>query len=179
MYRRLGWHLAGLMGLALAGCAGPVDTQTFIDPSVTTNQTKYDGFLAYAAFKDLAVEGRFEKAMCQQLVSTGHACTPMLTAASPTRPQDAASRQRAMAHSGAQAALVIELADPDTTSRQMLANGCPGYRVSLVDTRTQRVIARMAIDTAGRSTEALPAKAEAVARATVSALDRKGLLQPR
>ncbi|HET7313835.1 hypothetical protein, partial [Salinisphaera sp.] len=109
--------------LSLGGCPS-LATQTFA-PS-NARGVRYDGFMAYAAFSDLAVEGAFEHALCQRLHAAGHACETMLHAAPPTEKQTGASRRRAAETSGAQAVVMVELADPDTASRRILANGQPG-----------------------------------------------------
>lgn len=164
------------LAVGVAGCAHPPPVDRY--QAADTGPLSYDGFLAYGAFKDLAVEGRFEKALCRRLMQAGHACTPMLAIATPTSPQDSASRQRAMQASGAQAALVVELLDPDTTSRRVLADGQPAYRVSVIDIASQAVVARLAIsnpDTANT----LNARANAVAEATTGSLADAGWLAPR
>lgn len=167
--------LAVVVCLGLTGCAG-LPTQSFLAPG--QKQTTYDGFLAYGAFSDLGVEGAFERAMCQRLLAAGHACQTMLSAAPPTAPQNGDSRHRAALGSGAQAVILIELADPGAASRRILADGRPGYRVSVVDAQSQKVVARLAID--GRKTDAPPERrAHAVARAVVRALKRDKLLTPR
>lgn len=160
-----------------AGCASGLRTQRFLAHGAGSSM-RYDGFLAYAAFKDLSAEGRFEKALCQRLNQAGHACVPMLALATPTAPQDGASRQRAMRQSGAQAAVVIELADPDSASRRLLADGRIGYRVSVIDTKSQAVVARLAIENPRHAND-LAARAHAVAQATVAALDSASLLRQR
>ena len=163
-----------LLGLA-AGCAA-TDTQSFIAPAA--HNPRYDGFLAYGAFRDLGVEGRFEKALCERLAKAGHACVPMLAVATPTRPQDAASRQRAAHTSGAQAIVIIELADTHTTSRQVLTNGAPGYKVSLVDVSDQKVVAQFAIE--GRTGKVpLASRAAQLADNIVVALQVQQLLYRR
>lgn len=173
-FKSLFWVVA--LAIGAAGCASqpPVDRYQ----AANTGPLAYDGFLAYGAFKDLAVEGRFEKALCARLMQAGHACTPMLAIATPTSPQDSASRQRAMQDSGAQAALIVELLDPDTTSRRVLADGRPAYRVSVIDIASQAVVARLVIrNPDGANT--LDARAKAVAEATSRSLEDAGWLAPR
>ncbi|AWN16399.1 hypothetical protein [Salinisphaera sp. LB1] len=177
---RLTWRvrlpiLAIAVAWSLAGCAAGLPTQAFMSPSAA--HTHYDGFLAYAAFSDLAVEGAYEKALCRQLLSAGHACDTMLQAAPPTRPQNGDSRHWAALNSGAQAIVVIELADPKAASRRILDNGRIGYRVSLIDVNTQKVMARFAIDD-GRSRH-LSSRADALAAAVVHALKQRQLLTRR
>ncbi|HET7314814.1 MAG TPA: hypothetical protein VFJ08_10725, partial [Salinisphaera sp.] len=95
--------------------------------------------------------------------------------APPTEKQTGASRRRAAETSGAQAVVMVELADPDTASRRILANGQPGYRVSLIDVSRHRVVARLAIE--GRSGHRSPgSRAGAVADAVVKALAAHDLL---
>ncbi len=166
--------LAIVVGCAAGGCAG-LPTQAFVSPG--TVNTRYDGFLAYGAFSDLAVEGAYEKAMCRRLLAVGHACNTMLQSAPPTVPQDGDSRHRAALSSGAQAIVVIELADPKAASRRILDNGRIGYRVSLIDVKTQKVIARFAVDD-GRSGD-LSRRAQALAQAVVRALEQRNLLARR
>lgn len=159
----------------LAACAG-LPAQSYVSPRV--NGKTYDGFLAYGAFSDLAVEGAFEQAMCDRLRAAGHACETMLEAAPPTAPQNGASRHRAALGSGAQAVITIELADPTTASRRILAGGRPGYRVSVVDTATQKVVARIAVE--GQHSDALPGRrGRALAKAVVHALKHRKLLTQR
>ena len=165
-----------VFALLFAGCASGPTAERYL--AAGAHDKTYDGFLAYRALKDLVIEGRFEKALCARLRQAGHACVPMLAIAMPTSPQDSTTRQRAMRTSGAQAALVIELIDPTTTSRQLLADGAPAYRVSVIDTKTQAIMARLAIENP-RDANDLAARADAVAVATTRALEDAGLLQPR
>lgn len=166
--------LSGLV-LILAGCS-TLPTQTFAPAAARSGP--YDGFMAYAAFSDLGVEGRFEQALCQRLHAAGHACDTMLHAAPPIAKQTGASRQRAAAASGAQAVIMVELADPDTSSRRILAGGRPGYRISLIDLSRHQVVSRIAID--GRAGDRSPgSRAGAVADAVVKALATHNLLTPR
>lgn len=158
--------------IVLAGCAG-LSTQSFLAPGA--GHKTYDGFMAYAAFSDLAVEGAYEHAMCQRLLKAGHACNTMLQLASPTAPQNGASRQQAAMSSGAQAIVFIELANPKSESRRILDNGRPGYRVSLIDAKTQKVVARLAVD-ARRKPRGMKARAKALANAVVRALAQRKLL---
>lgn len=161
--------------VGMTACAG-LPTQSFIAPGA--HDARYDGFLAYGAFSDLAVEGAYEKAMCRQLLAAGHACETMLDAASPTAPQNGASRRRAAVGSGAQAVVMIELLDPDADSRRILASGRPGYRVSLIDIKSQKVVARFAIE-GRKSHEGPAARAKRVARAVTHALQQRHLLKQR
>ncbi|WP_423821522.1 hypothetical protein V5738_14395 [Salinisphaera sp. SPP-AMP-43] len=165
----------GLLLLA-SGCAG-LPTQSFV--SSTAEQPRYDGFMAYAAFSDLGVEGAFESALCDRLHDTRHACETMLDAAPPTRSQNAASRHRAALASGAQAVILIELADPAATSRRILAGGRPGYRISVVDTASQEVIARLAIEGKNARRRSATARAKTLAKAIVAALRENKLLKSR
>lgn len=163
-----------VLSTALAGCAG-LPTQSFVSPSA--DGTSYDGFLAYGAFSDLAVEGAYEKALCRHLLAAGHACNTMLALVPPTVPQTGDSRQRAALKSGAQAVVIVELADPKAASRRILDDGRPGYRVTLTDAQKQKLMARFAIDD-GRSRN-LSERADALADAVVQALRRRKLLQQR
>lgn len=165
----------GLLLLA-SGCAG-LPTQSFV--SSTVEQPRYDGFMAYAAFSDLGVEGAFESALCDRLHDTRHACETMLAAAPPTRPQDAASRHQAALASGAQAVILIELADPETASRRILAGGRPGYRISVVDTTSQKTVARLAIEGSKNRQQIPEPRARALAEAIVAALREDNLLRSR
>lgn len=151
-------------------------SQAFINPASASRT--YDGFLAYAAFKDLGVEGRYEQALCKRLEKAGHACVSMLALATPTRHQDGSSRARAATTSGAQASIVIELADPATDSRRLLADGRPGYRVSLIDTQSKRVVAVFAIEQ-GSHPAGLRQRAARLADAVVTSLAGNDLLPPR
>jgi len=130
--------------VALAGCASSPEIASYLDPIAADH--RYDGFLAYAAFTDLGLEARYENALCERLMSAGHACTTMLAAAPPTRDQDAASRHAATRASGAQATIVIELASPDSISRRLLADCAPGFEISVIDNANQQVVARVAIE---------------------------------
>lgn len=154
----------------LAGCSSlPIQSH------VATDQ-QYDGFLAYAAFSDLGVEGAFEKAICEHLQSQGHACQTMLEEVPPVVPGDQVDYYKAALASGAQAVIFVELADMDSQSRQVLANGQPAYRVSLLDTRTREVVARLAVE--GRSGQHQPReRGQALAQAVAQALEQKRLLE--
>ncbi|WP_348761233.1 hypothetical protein [uncultured Salinisphaera sp.] len=165
-----------VLAMGVAGCASSPSVDRY--PAAHTDVPAYDGFLAYGAFKDLSVEGRFEKALCARLMQAGHACTPMLAVATPTSPQDSASRQRAMQASGAQAALIVELLDPETTSRRLLADGRPAYRVSVIDIDSQALAAQLVIGDS-KQAHTLKARAKAVAEATTGALADAGWLAPR
>lgn len=166
------------MSLAvLTGCASAPQSRTFLAPGLSPD-TRYDGFLAYAAFKDIVVEDRFETALCKRLERARHACSTMLSEASPTRGQTGASRQRAARTSGAQALVSIELINPATASRQLLAAGQPAFDVRLVDLADGRIIARMAIQPE-RKHPSSNDDSQAVADAVVVALQRRHLLRSR
>lgn len=159
-----------VLSMLLAGCSS-LPTQSH----VATDQ-QYDGFLAYAAFSDLGVEGAFEKAICQRLQSQGHACRTMLEEVPPVVPGDQVDYYQAALASGAQAVVFIELADMDSQSRQVLANGQPAYRVSLLDTQTRAVVARFAVE--GRPGRQQPReRGQALARAVTQALEQQHLLK--
>ena len=176
VFRSAGPALLIVFALLSAGCASVPTADRYL--TAGARHKTYDGFLAYGAFKDLVVEGRFENALCARLKQAGQACVPMLAIATPTSCQDSATRQRAMRTSGAQAALVIELIDPNTASRQLLANGAPAFRVSVVDIKAQTIMARLTIENP-QDADDLEARADAVAAATTRALVDAGLLQPR
>ncbi|MES1924703.1 hypothetical protein T31B1_05230 [Salinisphaera sp. T31B1] len=129
--------------LGLAGCVTRPPADAMLDPAF--EDTRYDGFLVYAAFDDLGAEARFERESCKRLIATGHACTTLLAAAPPTRAQNARSRHEASRRSGAQAIIVIELADPDTASRRLLAGRVPGFEVTLIDNESQQVVLAAAV----------------------------------
>ncbi|WP_123631827.1 hypothetical protein [Salinisphaera orenii] len=97
-----------------------------VDPAHA--DTRYDGFIVYAAFDDVGLRMRYERALCARLIAAGHACTTMIAAAPPTREQDAASRHAASRNSGAQATLLIEFAEVTGDARRLLAGGAPATR---------------------------------------------------
>lgn len=161
----------------LVGCAAAPTSYRFVDPAY--DGTRYDGFMAYAAFTDRAIEAAFEQALCEQLANTGHACTTMLQEAPPTREQDAASRHRASRKSGAQATIVIELADPETESRQLIGGGRPAYEVTVIDNDRQQVAARVFVDSGATDSARVADQANGLARQVVEALDQQSLLYQR
>ncbi|MES1949610.1 hypothetical protein S4A8_02085 [Salinisphaera sp. S4-8] len=165
-----------LVCLMLAGCAS-TPAYRFVDPGY--DDTRYDGFIAYAAFTDLAIEAAFEQALCKRLLAAGHACTPMLDAAPPTREQDGASRHAASRASGAQASIVIELADMDSVSRRVIGQARPAYNVRVVDNADQRVAVQLAIESPAGARAAVSQQADALARQIVAALDQAALLYQR
>lgn len=161
-----------IIASVVAGCAG-LPTESFVAPA--TGGRTYDHFVAYAAFSDLGARGAFEHAMCARLKAAGETCETMLALTPPTQRHSGAGRRRAAAASGAQAVIVIELANPKAASRRILAAGRPGYRVSLVDLGRDRIVARFAVD--GRRGNASPApRARAVADAVFNALKKQQLL---
>lgn len=161
----------------LAGCAAAPGSYGFVDPAHA--EARYDGFIVYAAFADRAIEAAYEKALCQRLYRAGHACTTMLKEAPPTREQDAASRHHASQTSGAQATIVIEIADPDSVSRQAIADGRLAYDVSLVDNAGQNVTARFFIEAGDNRRTSVAAQADALADHITAALDDRALLYER
>ena len=169
--------IALVLPLMLGGCAG-ARVQSVVDPAYGRAETRYDGFLAYALFKDLALEAEFERALCERLLAAGHACIPMIEAAPPTRAQNGAIRHRASINSGAQASLLIELADPDNAVRQTLAPGQAAFEVSVVDNASQQVAAHLtiALDHCGKPPAEL---AQTVADAVVAELKTRKLLYTR
>ncbi|MBS61866.1 MAG: hypothetical protein CMN27_02815 [Salinisphaera sp.] len=164
------------MALGLAGCAGAPGYR-FVDPAHQAQ--RYDGFLAYGAFADLAIEAAFEQALCDRLFAAGHACTPMLAAAPPTREQNAASRHAASRTSGAQATIVIELADMDTVSRRVIGQGRAAYNVRVIDNAAQQVSARFVFDSPDGARRSVAKQADALARRIVAALEAESLLYQR
>ena len=161
---------------ALAGCAS-APSYRFVDPA--QQDMRYDGFLAYGAFADVAIEAAFEQALCDRLFAAGHACTSMLAAAPPTRQQDAASRHAASRASGAQATIVIELADMHTTSRRVIGHGRVAYNVRVIDNAGQQVTAQFAFDSASGARQSVATQADELARRIVSALKKESLLHQR
>lgn len=163
------------LGLLLTACAG-VRVSSFVDPA--GHSRPYDGFLAYAAFSDLGIEAAYEQALCKRLHDAGHACTTLLKVAPPTREHTGASRHAAARDSGAQAVIIIELVDDDSSARQRLTEGGPGYRISLIDNASQTVVMRLAAQApAGR--RALRTRAAALAEAIVATLKDRALLLQR
>jgi len=163
--------------IALAGCAAAPAVDSFVDPAAAGQ--RYDGFLAYAAFSDLGVEANYEKALCLELRARGHACTTMLSAAPPTREQDAASRHAATRASGAQATIVIELADMESLSRRVIANARPAYDVSLVDNEQQQVVARFFLESPSSVRASVRSQSESLAQTIATAMARSSLLTER
>lgn len=135
--------------------------------------------MAYAAFADRTIEAAFEQALCVRLAAAGHACTTMLQAAPPTREQDSASRHQASRASGAQAIIVIELADPATVSRRLIAASRPAYEISVIDNARQQVVARVFLETDPAAQQPVTAKAEELARRIVAALGQSALFYER
>jgi hypothetical protein len=164
------------LATALLGCAS-APAYRFVDPA--HEDSRYDGFLAYAAFADLAIEAAFERALCDRLFQAGHACTPMIKAAPPTREQDAASRHAASRASGAQATIMIELADMDTVSRRVIGHARPAYNVRVIDNAGQQVTAQFAFDSASGARQSVATQADELARRIVSALKKESLLYQR
>ncbi|GAB3675393.1 hypothetical protein [Salinisphaera aquimarina] len=169
--------IVALAAALLPGCATAPASYDFVDPAY--DEIRYDGFMAYAAFADRAIEAAFEQALCKRLNSAGHACTTMLREAPPTREQDAASRHRASRASGAQATIVIEIADPQSVSRQIIAGGRPAYEVSLVDNADQLVTGRFYIEAGTHRDDSVARQARALADRITAALDEHSLLQQR
>ena len=169
--------LAVTGAVLLGGCsAAPV--YDFVDPA--HRDARYDGFLAYAAFEDLALRAAFERALCARLYDAGHACETMLAAAPPTREQDAASRHAASRRSGAQATLLINLADTRSPERAALAQARPAYEISVLDNQQQTVVARFAMEASdARHGGSVPDRANRLARRLVAALERESLLFER
>ena len=172
-YRRIALALVCLM---LAGCASAPGYR-FVDPGY--EDTRYDGFIAYAAFTDLAIEAAFEHALCKRLYAAGHACTTMLDVAPPTREQDGASRHAASRANGAQASIVIELADMDSVSRRVIGHARPAYNVRVVDNADQRVAVQLAIESPAGTRGTVSQQADVLARQIVAALDQAALLFQR
>ncbi|MES1928419.1 hypothetical protein SADO_04150 [Salinisphaera dokdonensis CL-ES53] len=160
----------------LAGCAS-TPVYDFVDPA--HRDARYDGFLAYAAFEDLALRAAFEDAVCTRLFKAGHACETMLSAAPPTREQDAASRHAASRRSGAQATLLINVADTQSPERASLAHGQPAYEISLLDNARQEVVARFATESQAKRGMSTRKQADRLARRLVGALERESLLFER
>lgn len=169
--------LVGLVVTLLAGCASAPVSYDFIDPG--QRETRYDGFIAYAAFVDRTIEAAFEQALCRRLADGGHACTTMLHEAPPTRAQDAASRHQATRNNGAQATIVIELADTDSVSRRVIAASHPAYEVSIIDNTQQQIVARLFLESISPANTPVRSQAEVFARAIVSAIQRTSLLAVR
>lgn len=163
--------------MLLAGCAAAPGGYSFVDPAY--DDSRYDGFMAYAAFADHGIEAAFEQALCKRLNAAGHACATMLHEAPPTRAQDAASRHNASRTSGAQATIVIEIADPDSVSRQLIADGRPAYRVSLVDNDGQNVTARVFIEAGDNRNTSVARQARTLADRITTALDARSLFYER
>jgi hypothetical protein len=135
--------------------------------------------MAYAAFADRAIEAAFEQALCKRLNTASHACTTMLHEAPPTREQDAASRHRASRTSGAQATIVVELADPQSVSRRIIAGARPACEVSLVDNAGQHVAGRLFIEQDNVRNHSVAEQARVLADRITVALDAKSLLYKR
>jgi hypothetical protein len=167
---------AGLLAVLLAGCAA-TPAYRFVDPA--HDGARYDGFMAYGAFADPTIEAAFEQALCQRLLTAGHACTPMLRAAPPTREQNAASRHTASRTSGAQATILIELADMENASRRVIGAGRPAYEISVIDNKEQKVVAKLFMESRQRSGAAVAPQAEALAERIVTALAGESLLYER
>lgn len=167
--------IAAVAVCLVAGCATP-RVQRFADPAHA--DARYDGFLAYAAFSDLGLEATYERALCRRLLAAGHACTTLLAAAPPTRQQDGASRHAASRRSGAQAVVLIELADRANAARQALAGGRAAYEVSVIDNARQTVVTKMAV-AAPRGRREPEQRAAALAKAIVEALADESLLYER
>ena len=160
----------------LAGCpSAPV--YDFVDPA--HRDARYDGFIAYAAFEDLALRAAFEEALCDRLFHAGHACETMLVAAAPTREQDAASRHAASQRSGAQATLLITVADTRSPERAALAHGQPAYEISVLDNERQTVVARFAMESQAKHGTSVAQQADRLAHRLVAALARESLLFAR
>lgn len=164
------------LATALLGCAS-APAYRFVDRA--HEDSRYDGFLAYAAFADLAIEAAFERALCARLLQAGHACTPMLDAAPPTREQDGASRHAASKASGAQASVVIELADTDSASRRAIGHGWPAFNVRVIDNADQAVSAQLAFESTRNARQSVAKQADELARRIVSALEHESLLYQR
>jgi hypothetical protein len=165
-----------LAAVLLAGCAA-TPVYRFVDPA--HDGARYDGFMAYGAFADPTIEAAFEQALCERLLAAGHACTPMLRAAPPTREQDAASRHTASRTSGAQATILIELADIENASRRVIGAGRPAYEISVIDNKEQKVVAKLLMETRRRRGAAVAQEAEALADRIVAALAAESLLYER
>jgi hypothetical protein len=103
----------------------------------------------------------------------------MLEAAPPTREQDAASRHGASRASGAQATIMIELADMDTVSRRVIGHARPAYNVRVIDNAGQQVTAQFAFDSASGARQSVATQADELARRIVSALKKESLLYQR
>lgn len=179
---RPGCRFLALLGLALlAACAsGPRPEAGFgidavVDPAHA--DTRYDGFIVYAAFDDPGLRMRYERALCARLNAAGHACTTMIAAAPPTREQNAASRHAATRNSGAQATLLVELADSTGAARRQLAGGRPGYEIRVIDNGAQSVA--QLITVAGRGDGSVSQRSSALAAAVVAGLRSGSLLYER
>ena len=160
--------------MLLSACAGS-RIEAVVDPAHA--DTRYDGFIVYAAFDDVGLRMRYERALCARLIAAGHACTTMIAAAPPTREQDAASRHAASRNSGAQATLLIELAEGTGDARRLLAGGRPGYEIRVIDNSAQTVA--QLISVAGRRDGSLSQRAAELADAVVAGLRSGSLLYER
>lgn len=160
----------------LAGCA-TTHSVGYVDPAYQGRQ--FDWFLTYAAFKDMALETHVERAVCNQLWRAGHICTPMLNAASPTRPQSAARRQRASQQSGADATIEIELApNADSKGVRQLGRAGTRFRITVFDNQTDAVAARFEILVPSSEYQSPAAMRKTLAKDVVNELQRKRLLTP-
>jgi hypothetical protein len=95
------------------------------------------------------------------------------------REQDAASRHRASRTSGAQATIVVELADPQSVSRRIIAGARPACEVSLVDNAGQHVAGRLFIEAGNVRNHSVAEQARVLADRITAALDEQLLLYER
>lgn len=169
------WLVPGLSALTiLAGCAAHLPTQSFLGAG--TPSPGYRSFAVYAAFKDLSAEATYERVICRTLRRAGAHCAAMVDIAPPTQSQDAQSREKAAARSGAGAVIVVELADPKPASRRILDDGRPGYRVSLIDSAHARVVSRFTMD-GQAGAHRLGMRARALASTLRTTLETHGIIR--
>lgn len=163
-----------LAATVLSGCAAHLPTQSFVGAG--TPARGYDAFAVYAAFKDLSAEATYERSICRALRQAGSQCAAMVDIASPTQSQDAHSREKAAARSGARAVIVVELADPKPASRRILDDGRPGYRISLIDSPHQRVVSRFTVNGQAGAHRMGP-RARALAHALLTTFEKHGIVR--
>lgn len=174
--RAIQYLLLFCIAVLLAGCE-TTHSVGYVDPAYQGRQ--FDWFLTYAAFKDMALETHIERAVCNQLWRDGHICTPMLNAASPTRPQSAAERQRATQRSGADATMLIELAPhADSQGVRQLGRAGTRFRITVFDNQSDAVAARFEILVPSSDHKSPVAIRRTLAKDIVNELRRKRLLAP-
>lgn len=158
----------------VTGCAA-TRTVGYVDPAYQGNG--YSSFVTYAAFKDMALEARYERALCAALRREASMCSTMLAEAPPTRSQTAERRHRATDRSGADATVHIELA-PHADSEAVEKLGRPGtrYQVTVFDNQTDIVVARFEVQTPPGMATSPRSRSATLAAGIVHGLDRKTLL---